>query len=303
MGTLAGTVDVSKSVLRIPPMRDKKKWWVDSVKLFDPVATDTPTVVWNPMLGLRSDIHRMNANLHFDLLDDWLVHAAFRSIRPEILRSYGRLFEVASSVSANSEGTLDLARRFGRTDAVLIPNGCDPERFSVESTANGPITVGYIGKMGRRLDAQLIEAVVAAFPDWKFVFAGPVLEKGYIEGVAARDNVELLGDVPYSSIPQLLTSFDIGWVPHDVDHGQVGGDAIKIYEYRASGLPVVTTPIIGTVERPMKGVRVISSADQVESFRSLSENCDRIAREPMMIPADLTWKQKAITILDLMLSS
>jgi glycosyltransferase involved in cell wall biosynthesis len=254
-------------------------------------------VVWNPMIGLRPDLENARGKIHFDLLDDWTVHQAFRRIHDSVDEAYSRLFQAADSVSANSEGTLELARRFGRDDTVLMPNGCDPHRFSSRHLGQKKITVGYIGKIGLRLDGDLIGRAVRALPNVEFVFAGPVLEKSVLAYFEKEPNVRMLGDVHYSDIPALLETFDIGWVPHGVESGQVGGDAIKIYEYRAAGLPVLTTPIIGTIERPMNGVIVAPEDIQVEYLKKMIGNHERIKRLPAIIPDDLTWKSKATHIL------
>jgi glycosyltransferase involved in cell wall biosynthesis len=208
------------------------------------------------------------------------------------------MFSVATSVTANSEATLELARFYGRSDAVLVPNGCDPARFSSVSEASGPITVGYLGKIGNRLDAKLIGDTVTAIPQVNFVFAGPVLEREVLRSFAHKPNVRMLGDIHYEEVPKLLQTFDIGWVPHGVESGQVGGDAIKIYEYRAAGLPVVTTPIIGTRERPMPYVNIAESTQHTDTITRLTAGYSRVPRAVSDIPFDMTWESKAQYMLD-----
>lgn len=294
---VGGTLDISTDVLRVPPVWNPKSWWVSSAALY-PQMPLGKTIVWNPMLGLRKDIETLSGvGLHFDLLDDWLVHEAFKGIRPQVEKAYERLFQYASSISANSEATLERARTYGRDDAVLIPNGCDPDRFDRHSEATGTTTIGYLGKIGRRLDCDLIEKTAAAFRNWTFIFAGPVLERNYGDRIRAIPNVKMLGDVHYEKVPELLRSFDVGWVPHDVENGQVGGDAIKIYEYRAAGLEVVTTPIIGTRERPMAGVHIVDGHEQIAYFKGMGLNGKRVGRNLSPMPTDVTWKSKTTQIL------
>ncbi|MFP3467998.1 hypothetical protein, partial [Leifsonia sp. SIMBA_070] len=79
----------------------------------------------------------------FDLLDDWTKHYAFESIATEVDEAYRRLFARADAVTANAEGTVELAKRYGRDDVIFIPNGCDPGRFNPLSSASGALTVGY----------------------------------------------------------------------------------------------------------------------------------------------------------------
>lgn len=295
--------DRGRTVLRVPNLVDRKRWWVDATRHYGSPEAGSQIVSWTPFAflstGLRDAIEREHARAHFDLLDDWSIHHAFGSIRTEVESAYRRAFELAASVSANSEGTMALAHRFGRTDARLVPNGVDPERFGAVSTATGPPTIGYFGKIGRRVDDALVRSVATALPEFRFVFAGPVLERSTRSALSGLPNVEFLGDVPYARAADTLASFDVGWVPHGVEKGQVGGDAIKIYEYRAAGLPVVTTPIIGVVERPMPGVVVAHAGEHAAMLRSLfRDGSPRAARDPIRLPVEHTWQHKAQFILE-----
>ncbi|WP_235565046.1 glycosyltransferase [Arthrobacter sp. Soil764] len=292
--------DDYKTVLTVPPLRHPKRWWVNSIRHYGTVVKNEATIVWNPMMGLRGEIKEHQGPLHVDLLDNWLEHEAFRTFRNEVATSYANLFRYATSVTANSESTLRLALDHGRDDAVLVPNGCDPDKFSSNSTASGRPTVGYIGKIGRRLDVSLIRSTAESNPNWKFAFAGPVLDREVGIALKRLQNIVMLGDVHYSNIPALLQTFDVGWVPHGVSKGQVGGDAIKIYEYRAAGLPVITTPIIGTRERPMPGVTVADANAHGKLIRSLDLHNGRVPRMPYSTPPELTWKAKTEKILALM---
>ena len=86
---------------------------------------------------------------------------------------------------------------------------------------------------------ELIRSATGLNPGVDFTFAGPALTRESKRQMASMPrNVHYLqGDVIYPHIPDLLQTFDIGWIPHRVGQGEVGGDAIKLYEYRAAGLP------------------------------------------------------------------
>lgn len=298
------TVDVGRSLLRLPSHRDRRAWWTSTLQHYRvPVSGTAPVVVWNPLVAVSNAAESLltpERAVLFDLLDDWLVHPAFRRMRDLLTDAYRRLFERAEYVTTNSEGTLALAQSFGRDDARLVPNGCDPDRFSPVSRADGPTTVGYVGKIGSRLDFKLIDAVVRALPHVRFVFAGPTLDRGLAVQTTRRPNVDVLGDVPYGRVPDLLTSFDIGWVPHAVGDGEVGGDAIKIYEYRAAGLPVLTTPIIGTRERWSTGVSVVDPGEHAGHLAHMAQSGPRVPRVVTPISPDFTWRSKARGMLELL---
>ena len=283
-------------VLAFPPLRDRYRWWVASLKHYGGIDAygAVPVVAWNPLLAVAPHIDLFSSSrpVVLDLLDDWTIHPAFASMRPTIDMAYARFFESASGVIANSEGTRELARRYGRSDVVLVPNGVDADKFDQSSAASGPLTVGYVGKIGSRLDANLIRATTLALPAIRFAFAGPVLERRWGRTLARLPNVELLGDVHYSKVPDLLRTFDVGWVPHAVGEGEVGGDVIKTYEYRAAALPVLTTPIIGVRERPIDGVCVADAAEHATVLQRWFAGRSRVPRRPVDIPPELTWSHK-----------
>lgn len=304
-GSVAGgTKPVETRTWRLPST-DPKHWWVKSAKSYPRVDGfgNLPAVVWNPFASTapsdRSP-YGQNRTTVFDLLDDWTIHQDFASIRGEVEDAYRRSFDASSVVFANGEGTLELAHRFGRTDAVLMPNGVDPERFAVPSRASGPLTVGYAGKIGSRLDAELIADVCDALPDVRFVFAGPFLDptNTYRKLLTRLPNVDIVGDIQYERLPELIATFDLGWVPHAVGKGEVGGDVIKIYEYRAAGLQVLTTPISGAGRSLTNGVHIIAAKDQASWLRSIVQGRLRLDRVPECIGEELTWKYKAEIIAD-----
>lgn len=300
---LPGVEYIDPRTWRVPSLSDKFRWWEDSLGSFPrraQVASGRAVVVWNPLLGRApwwEQFASSAAHVHLDLLDDWTVHYAFRNLRVQVEESYQRMFGSASTVTANSEGTLALAHRFGRTDARLLPNGVDPERFSVQSRASGPLTVGYVGKIGARLDFDLIADSVASNPGVRFVFAGPVLDGDFKTFCQAYPNIEWLDDVHYEDVPELLTTFDVGWVPHRVGEGEVGGDVIKTYEYRAAGLAVLSTPIIGIGSRGFTSVTVLPGDGHAEWIAKLGADGSRPSRSAESFPDDVTWRWKTAEIL------
>lgn len=301
------TVAIDSFTWAVPRLSDRQAWWVDSLPRYPslgPELSSADAVVWNPFVSLSSswaDLGQSGRTIVFDLLDDWTVHFAFEGISGEVELAYKEMFARADHVTANSEATAELATRFGRDDVHLVLNGCDPERFSQVPRVNGPLTVGYVGKIGRRLDLELICQTAKESPDVKFVFAGPILDREYRRPLAELSNIELLGDVHYERVPELLTTFDIGWVPHRVGKGEVGGDVIKTYEYRAAGLPVLTTPVLGTSNRKLDdGVFVVDADGHQDWLTGHLGGEKRPARIPANIPESVTWRYKAQFVLELL---
>ena len=291
---------VSPQTLAFPAIKDRHSWWVRSAQ-FEPTWPNCDAaVVWNPLACPQAKT-APDTPILFDLLDDWTVHETFLSIRDQVEAAYRNMFQRANIVSANSEGTLALAHRFGRTDAKLIRNGCDPDRFDSYVKPHEVFTLGYGGKIGHRLDLNLIEKVAAAFPEWRLEFVGPTLIKDTARALSAIPNVTLVGDTHYADYPSMLQRWDLAWVPHLTGSGEVGGDVIKLYEYRAAGLPVVSTRIIGW-ERALDGVVAVDPINVCDALAAIpgagKPMC--VARDDYVTPEEHTWRSKTAEMLELL---
>ena len=88
----------------------------------------------------------------------------------------------------------------------------------------------------------------------------------------------------------------VGSIPHRVGHGETGGDPIKLYEYLAAGLPVVTTRIDGW-ERWGSTVNAVGDDEEAIATISglVSGNGPRI---PIAIPQQRTWTTIAERVLE-----
>ncbi len=282
----------------VPPYQvwtRSRRWWVDSLRWLPQVDSDIPVLAWNPFAAAELVKRRHRGPIVMDLLDDWTLHPLFQSINAEVSEAYAEVMDAAAAVTTNGEGTLALARALGRKDALMVPNGVDPGRFSVTSNAVGPRTVvGYAGKIGSRLDIELIELTVTTLPGLQFCFAGPVLERHVGRRLNALPNLTLLGDIHYDRYPNLLTTWDIGWIPHRTGPGEVGGDVIKTYEFRASGLPTLSTPFVGA--NRLQDVIVEEPSRHPSTLQDLIEGGKRgprVPRVPTNIPDEHTWQFKA----------
>lgn len=132
---------------------------------------------------------------------------------------------------------------------VVLPNGCDPDRFSPD----GPVApwllglrrplIGYSGAVDTRaFDADLVAAVARAHPEWTFLLVGPSTRAGRAP-LAGLSNVQLVDAVGFADVPAILRACDVTIIPY-----RVGGliDYVhpkKCYEYLALGKPVVATPL------------------------------------------------------------
>ncbi len=98
--------------------------------------------------------------------------------------------------------------------------------------------LGYLGPPSFRVHAGLVKELLAAHPEWHFVACGP------IPGLT-MPNLHDIGWVVPAELPSLAALFDVGLMPYDCSQEMnLHCVPLKLFDYFAAGLPVVSTPVI-----------------------------------------------------------
>ena len=158
----------------------------------------------------------------------------------------------ADLVSAASEPLLeDLGGPGERT--VLEPNGVasafleagarswpEPRELTGRPRPRLVVVAGE-WSFERRVDHALLEEAMGLLEGWSLVLVGVPANPGpLLARLLRRPGVIALGARPTLDLVPILGACDVGAVPY---REAGGGDALKIREYLACGLPVVTTTI------------------------------------------------------------
>ncbi len=196
-----------------------------------------------------------SVKLIYDITDDW-SHA---SVPPHIL----------SQIKADDEWMLTNAdevivcssdlfeHKHERCKSMhLIRNGVKLDPYLPDSLAanqipkeiqfSGPVA-GYIGTLHEdRLDVELVVQVANKLPQVHFVFIGPnSLSAANTKTLEDLPNCHILGAKPYEQLPSFMAGFNVCITPHVVSPFTDSLDPIKMYEYMATGKPIVSTPCAG----------------------------------------------------------
>ena len=131
----------------------------------------------------------------------------------------------------------------------LVEHGVDHEQLSRAVNEELPIPLelaslprpifGFVGVVGEWVDLDLLAALARGRPDASIVIIGPVLVP---HGPCADlPNVHWLGARDHGSLPGYLRLFDVGLIPFKHVPLTHNANPIKLYEYLAAGVPVVST--------------------------------------------------------------
>ena len=170
-----------------------------------------------------------------------------------------------------------VARKFPHPRTIVFPNGTDfdaMQRYDpgfclgdVLPKTTARRYVGFIGGLHRgRVDERLLLSAIEAFPEALFLFVGYSNDAQLLGKLNARPNVRVFSSVPYEQLPSVIRSFDAAIIPHLDNEFTKGNDLLKLRDYLACGVPVVTTRSSG-VER--YGAAVYLSSGQSSFIEAL----------------------------------
>ena len=155
------------------------------------------------------------------------------------VRAEQRLLRRADALVATSAVVLDRLRA-SRPDvpSLVLDNGVDFHRFADAQEGDVPRRGAvYVGAVDERFDWDALAAFARSSPDMRVDVYGPA-------SVAVPEvppNVVVHGGVPYERTPDLMRRAAVGLLPlrrTDVNRGR---SPMKLFEYLAAGLQVVTT--------------------------------------------------------------
>jgi len=151
--------------------------------------------------------------------------------------------EIAFRVSRISVSSTALAHRFSIYQAklVLVFNACDSEKLppiNRSLTCSVKPVIGYVGTIGHWFDWPLVLALAEENSSVCFRLIGPV----YVQpSKPMPPNIELLLACDHVAAMRAMAEFTIGLIPFKRIGLTASVDPIKYYEYRAMGLPVLST--------------------------------------------------------------
>jgi len=132
---------------------------------------------------------------------------------------------------------------------ALIPNGVPEFFFEHHPIGTDPIDqiphprIGYLGNVFALLDYDLLREICVQRPDWQMVFVGPIYSEALVQDLRGLPNAHFVGPRPHEELPAILQRFDVGLMPFLINDFTRPLVPLKLYEYLAVGVPVVSTDL------------------------------------------------------------
>lgn len=188
-----------------------------------------------------------------------------------------RLLDLCGLVITSSEPTRSALQQKTAKPVFCVPNGADASLFEAGSALPPPADVaaiprpriGYVGSLNRKVDFPLILSIANSEPSWQFVFIGPNgnfddVTREAMEQCRQLPNVHFLAARPFEDLPMCMGGLDVAMLCYRRDTWMEFGYPLKLHEYLAAGLPVVSTPL----ESIRDCHAWIETADDEQSWRA-----------------------------------
>ncbi|MBL8036952.1 MAG: glycosyltransferase [Nitrospira sp.] len=205
--------------------------------------------VWTFMPTMASVIaHLRPQKVIYYCVDEW---SAFSFLNAKLMADMEAEVIRQSDLVITSAETLYESKRALHPKTYLVSHGVDSEHFGKATSSDTAVprevatlphpVIGFWGLIHEWIDLELIAEVAAKRPRWSFVLIGKSgVDCSVLEQVP---NVHLLGVRSYDTLPAFAKGFTVGIMPFRINRLTDNVNPIKLREYLAAGLPVVSTPL------------------------------------------------------------
>jgi glycosyltransferase involved in cell wall biosynthesis len=192
----------------------------------------------------------------------------------------------------------------GARNILVLRHGVDARHFRPGGVAPPSLDsiprprLGVVARLNEALDLAVLEEVAAARPSWSLVLVGGAHFDDPRKGerfatLCRRPNVYHVGPQPQAEIPRWLSGLDVGLACYDLATWGPYNQPIKLYEYLACGLSVVSSDILAARELGDLVERCGTVADWVPAIeRALASQAPAVQERRLAFARDNTWDRR-----------
>jgi len=242
-----------------------------------------------------------------DLVDDVIARTEDVALKNTFIENYKSILPRCKWIFSTSPIFNRLYKNYAKQEIEFLPNGVDCSEYAKSSSRklikkDTPKVAGYVGNLFGVIDFDLFKYVVSCCPQIDFVLIGPTDKerlKHINEITSQYTNCHYLGARKFTEVPDYIASFDILISFKKVDYKTRGNDSMKIYQYLATGKPIVTTPV-SPADRFDNVMYVASDKFEFVKYLKLAseENDPEMRRKRINMALENTWSKRADIILN-----
>jgi glycosyltransferase involved in cell wall biosynthesis len=250
----------------------------------------------------------------YEVRDDYAGFALDGGAAERLTRAHERMLRQSDAVLAISQALIDDIRPL-RPDVQRTFVGVECDAFAGASVEGAPAAlrelrrprIGLVGNLNDRVDWELIEGIALRRPDWHVALVGPVYHarretNEAIERLQRLPNIRHVEAVSRDQLPATMAALDVGLIPYRINQATSRINPLKLYQYLATGIPVVATPIAAIAELS-NGAALASTADDfVSAIRTAiaSRQDARACEERRRLARAFDWQVVADRQLELL---
>lgn len=216
----------------------------------------------------------------YEVYDDYTFDFGTGQPIPRMLEAEREILPKAEHVFFTSQPLMDRKGKLANR-ASLVGNGVNYAPFArfrpTTAEARGRPVAGYLGNLSDFFDWSLMHDLCVALPDVDFVLHGQIeAEKlGEYRAVHAAmtrlPNVTFTGRVGRELGAAAVARYDVLLIPFVINEAMHAVNPLKLWEYYATGRPVVTTPMDAIREREPLAITAVGVEEWVAAIRRCLE--------------------------------
>lgn len=207
-------------------------------------------MVFNPAAGLLAG-KLGESELIYYCVDEY---TAFTGVSAGLREIEENLFKISDLVIVSAEKLLESKKKFNEK-TYIIRHGVDFSHFrrALDHTTEIPEEIknlpqpiiGFHGLLADWVDFELLKKTAEKFKNGSVVLIGKIAvdAEQKIKILDNIPNIHFLGRKPYSELPKYCKGFDVALNPFAISELTLAANPLKVREYLAAGLEVVSTDI------------------------------------------------------------
>lgn len=235
-------------------------------------------MVFNPAAGLLAG-KLGESEIVYYCVDEYTAFTGAAAGLKEIEED---LFRKSDLVIVSAEKLFETKKHFNE-NTFVIRHGTDWKHFrgALDEATEIPAEIkdlprpiiGFHGLLADWIDFELLKKTAAHFKKGSVVLIGKITvdAEKKIKILDGVPNIHFLGRKPYTELPQFCKAFDVALNPFEISELTLAANPLKVREYLAAGLQVVSTdiPEVRILENCLIGA---DHADFIEKIEFALEN-------------------------------